>query len=344
MKISLEKLATLTNSEVSGDKNILVSGVATLKEAGKGEISFVSNTKYKKYLDNCKASAVILSPELARSFSGNALINRDPYLTYAKVLKIIYQDTNTSYSVHEAAVIDEGVNIGEKASIGANVVIETGALIGEGVSIGAGSYIGKNSVLGDNVMLHSNVTLYADTKVGHHSIIHSGAVIGADGFGFAPQQDKSWYKIEQIGNVVIGSDVEIGANTTIDRGALGSTQIAKGVKLDNQIQVAHNVHIEAHTVVAAGTVIAGSTSIGKYCQIGGAVAIAGHLNIADDVIITGKSMVIKSINKPGVYSSGITSDENRTWRKNLARFKKLDEMAKTIKYLEKRLMTNNDEG
>jgi UDP-3-O-[3-hydroxymyristoyl] glucosamine N-acyltransferase len=342
MVFTLEELAKLTNSTFQGDKSCSLDGVDSLQDAGAGFISFVSNPKYIKLLDASRASAVILSPVLAKNYLGNVLINSDPYLTFAKVVKL-FNPTDDIYSgIHPNASIAKTVTVESGVNIAANVVIDDGVVIKEGVSIGAGSFIGANSIIESGTLLHSNVTIYSDTKVGKDSIIHSGAVIGADGFGYAPQKDKSWYKILQVGNVVIGHDVEIGANTTIDRAALGSTQIGNGVKIDNQIQIGHNTKIGEHTAIAAGTLIAGSTTIGKYCQIAGAVAIAGHLNIVDNVIITGKSMVIKSIDKAGVYSSGIAADENKKWRRNAIRFSQLDEMAKTIKRLDAELTAIKD--
>ncbi len=339
MSFTLGKLAGLTDSTIQGDKSCSLEGVASLYEADAGYISFVSNPKYIKLLNTTNASAVILSPALAKDYSGNVLINSDPYLTFAKIVKLFHSVDKISAVIHPSASIAKSAVVASDVNIAANVVIGDGVIINEGVTIGAGSFIGENSIIESNVLLHSNVTLYSDTEVGSHSIIHSGAVIGADGFGYAPQKDKSWYKILQVGNVVIGSDVEIGASTTIDRAALGSTQIGNGVKIDNQIQIGHNTKIGEHTAIAAGTLIAGSTTVGKYCQIAGAVAIAGHLNIADNVIITGKSMVIKSIDKAGVYSSGIAADENKKWRRNAIRFSQLDDMAKTIKRLEKQLVS-----
>jgi len=335
MPFSLKQLADFTDSRVKGEKALIIENVATLQDATNGQISFISNPKYKKHLKTTKASAVILTPELADNYDGNALINADPYLTFAKVVYAFHKPNDSISSVHPSAVISETAIIGNNVSIGANAVIEDGAQLADSVNIGSGCVIGKYCLLSSDVRLHANVTLYANTEIGARTIIHSGAVIGADGFGFAPQKDKGWYKILQIGNVIIESDVEIGASTTIDRAALGSTKICKGVKLDNQIQIAHNTEIGEHTVIAGGTVIAGSTTIGKRCQIAGAVAIAGHLQIHDSVIITGKTMVNKSIKKSGVYSSGITADENSKWRRNVARFKQLDELAKKIKNLEK---------
>ncbi len=344
MTFTLEELAEQTGSSIKGNKDCLLEGVATLNDAGVGEISFVSNPKYINLLDSCKASAVILSSSLAEDYAGNALINEDPYLTFAKIVRIFHTLNNNSdlALIHPRATIADSASIDNGVNIAANVVIDENVIIKSGVTIGAGCYIGENSLIEKNTLLYSNVTLYSDTQIGVNSTIHSGAVIGADGFGYAPQKDKSWYKILQVGNVVIGDDVEIGANTTIDRAALGSTQIGNGVIIDNQIQIGHNTIIGDHTAIAAGTLIAGSTTIGKYCQIAGAVAIAGHLQIVDDVIITGKSMVIKSIDKAGVYSSGIAVDENKKWRRNTVRFSQLDDMAKTIKRLEAELIDIKD--
>ncbi len=339
MTFTLEELAKLTASSFQGNKDCILDGVASLSDAGSGDVSFVSNTKYRNLLSSCGASAVILPPPLAKNYEGNALVNNDPYLTFAKTVRLFHStkvDMNLA-KIHPSASIAKSASIDRSVIISANVVIDENVTLKAGVTIGAGSYIGENTFIERNTLLYSNVTIYADTKVGEGSIIHSGSVIGADGFGYAPQKDKSWYKILQVGNVVIGRDVEIGANTTIDRAALGSTEIGNGVKIDNQIQIGHNTKIGEHTAIAAGTLIAGSTTIGKYCQIAGAVAIAGHLNIVDNVIITGKSMVIKSIDKAGVYSSGIAADENKKWRRNAIRFSQLDEMAKTIKRLEKKV-------
>ena len=337
MTHTLEQLAKLTNSKFSGDKNIKINSVAALDEASQGQISFVSNPKYINKLAGTAASAVILNKGLAESYDGNVLINSNPYLTFARVLEILYAEPNSKATVHNSAVIADNVELHSTSNIGPNVVIEEGVTIKESVKIDAGCYIGKGCHLAEGVHLYPNVTLYKETQIGRNSIIHSNVVLGADGFGFAPTQEKSWFKILQVGNVVIGKDVEIGASSTVDRATLGTTYINDGVKLDNQVHLGHNVKIDAHTVIVAGTVIGGSSSIGKRCQIGGAVAISGHLTVTDDVIITGKSMVIKSIKTAGVYSSGIAADENKKWRKNAARFKQLDEIAKKVRHLDEKL-------
>ncbi len=337
MEFTLSRLAELTQTEPKGDKQTMLRNVATLKDAMAGDISFVSNPKYKRQLETTKASVVILSAQLAENYDGNALIAKDPYLTFAKVVRLFNPPKKLAASIHPSAVIDKLAVLGKSVNIAANVVIEKGVNIKDGVQIGAGSYIGENSNIDQDTLLYANVTLYSDSQVGKNTIIHSGVVIGADGFGFVLQEDKSWYKILQVGNVVIGDDVEIGANTTIDRAALGSTNIANGVKIDNQVIIGHNVKIDENTIMPGGSLVAGSTNIGKRCQIGGGVAIAGHLEIADDVMITGRSMVTNSLKTAGVYSSGITTEENAKWRRNAARFRSLDKMAKQLNQLEKKL-------
>lgn len=339
---TLEQLAQLTQSTYSGDKHTEIDSVASISDASTRQISFISNTKYLNQLEGTSASAVILNAKLAETYQGNALINDDPYLTFAKVLYLLHKTDQTTRSVHKSANIDSTANVDESATIGANVVIEAGVTIASQVTIGAGSYIGQNSSINSGTHIYPNVSIYNDTNIGKNTIIHSGAVIGADGFGFAPTPDKEWYKILQIGNVVIGNNVEIGANSTIDRAALGSTEIRNGVKLDSQLHIGHNAIIDEHTVMAASTVVGGSTHIGKRCQIGGATAIAGHITIADDVMITGKSMVTNTIKSAGVYSSGIPIDANKQWRKNTARFKKLDELARKVSQIEKNTANPNN--
>jgi UDP-3-O-[3-hydroxymyristoyl] glucosamine N-acyltransferase len=334
--LSLSKLAQITASERRGNADLIITGISSLQSASKGDISFAVGRKYLSQLNNCNASAVIVTPELAELYKGNVLINKSPYLAYAQVVSAFYPQQVIPAFVHPSCIIDPSASISSSASMGAHVVIGKNVRIADAVIIEAGSIINDNCSIAKNTHLHANVTLYADSQIGANNIIHSGAVIGADGFGYAPDQGE-WYKIKQLGNVIIGNQVEIGANTTIDRAALGSTRIADGVKLDNLIQIGHNVHIGEHTAIAACVAIAGSATIGKRCQIGGASAIAGHLSIADDVIITGMSMVISSIKSAGVYSSGMPVNENRKWRKNIIRFTQLDKMAQKIRQLEKRI-------
>lgn len=335
--LSLSELTEITASKLQGNPDLMISGISSLDSATTGQISFAVGRKYLKQLQTCNASAIILTEELATLYQGdNVLINKHPYLAYAKAINAFHPEHTVKASIHPSSIIDASANIANTASIGAHVVIGKNVIIEHAVTIGAGSVINDHCTIDQDSYLHPNVTLYANSKIGKNTRLHSGVVIGADGFGYAPKQNQ-WYKIKQIGNVIIGNDVEIGANTTIDCAALGSTIIENGVKLDNLIQVAHNVKIGEHTAIAACVAIAGSTTIGKHCQIGGASAIAGHLTITDNVIITGMSMVISSIKSAGVYSSGMPVNENKKWRKNIIRFSQLDKMAKKIRQLEKRI-------
>jgi UDP-3-O-[3-hydroxymyristoyl] glucosamine N-acyltransferase len=338
--LTLSKLAKITSSELHGDADLIIKGVSSLDSATKGDISFATGRKYLSQLNQCNASAVILNADLATDYNGdNVLINKSPYLAYAQAIAAFYPEQAINSGIHPSSIIASSASIATSASIGANVVIGENVTIADAVVIGAGTVINNNCSIGKNSYLHANITLYANTQIGQNTCLHSGVVIGADGFGYAPDKNK-WYKIKQVGNVIIGNEVEIGANTTIDCAALGSTIIEDGVKLDNLIQIGHNVHIGEHTAIAACVAIAGSAIIGKRCQIGGASAIAGHLSIADDVIVTGMSMVISSIKTAGVYSSGMPVNENRKWRKNIIRFTQLDKMAQRIRNIEKYISKN----
>lgn len=333
--LTLSELSEITSSELQGNADLVITGVSSLDAAIKGEISFATGRQYLSQLNRCNASAVILNADLATHYQGDhILVNQSPYLAYAQAIAAFHPEKRVQADIHPSSIIATSASIAKSAFIGANVVIGEQVTIADSVTIEAGSVVNNNCSIGKNTHLHANVTLYANTQIGKNTHLHSGVVIGADGFGYAPNQ-KKWYKIQQIGNVIIGNDVEIGANTTIDRAALGSTIIEDGVKLDNLIQIGHNVHIGAHSALAACVAVAGSATIGKRCQIGGASAIAGHLTITDDVIVTGMSMVISSIQTAGVYSSGMPVNENRKWRKNIIRFTQLDKMAQKIRKLEK---------
>ena len=336
--LSLFELAQLSDCELQGDPNCQIAHIAPIAEAQYGAISFVSEKKYQAYLANSNASAIILPPAMAHLFNGNKLLSHNPYLSYAKVVTALFPAQKSTGKIHASAIIDPSAIIADYVSIAANVVIEAHCHIHQGAIIGAGCYIGTQCVVGEASQLQANVTLYANTEIGQHCLLHSGAILGADGFGFAPQASGEWYKIPQIGRVILGNEVEVGANTCIDCAALGTTQLGNGVKLDNLIQIAHNVQIGAHTAIAAQTAVAGSVTIGARCRIGGAVAIAGHLSIADDVVITGTTLVSHTIRHKGVYSSGLVVDENSKWRKNVARFKKLDDLYRKVIKLEKYLL------
>lgn len=336
MKLALKKLAEEVGGSVIGDGDCLIEGVATLKNAGPGEISFLTNLKYKSELENTRASAVILTEKHAGACSTNALVVANPHAAYAKIATRLHAEAKPESGIHPTALVEEGCDIHETVAIGPHSYIEAGVSLDAGTVIGPGCYLGKGVTLGKDCRLSARVSIMRHCRLGDRVLVHPGVVIGADGFGQA-NDNGSWIKVPQIGAVRIGHDVEIGANTTIDRGAIEDTIIEDGVKLDNLIQIAHNVRIGRNTVMAACGAVAGSTVIGVNCLIGGSVAIAGHLTIADNVTLTGRSTVLQSITEPGVYSSSSPLEPNKLWHKNYIRFKQLDEMARRIKTLEKKL-------
>ncbi|UCE89039.1 MAG: UDP-3-O-(3-hydroxymyristoyl)glucosamine N-acyltransferase [Pseudomonadota bacterium] len=339
MSVTLEELARRVGGEVQGDGECRIDSVGTLIGASAGQISFLSNVRYKRHLKDTQASAVIISPDdlAASEYTGNAIVSQDPYLAYAKVAVQLNPGPPARQGIHASAVVDATAVVHESAWLGPNCVIEANALIGERVQIGAGSVVGEGTAIGADTVLLPNVTLCHGVKIGMRGRIHPGAVIGSDGFGIALDGGR-WTKVPQLGSVQIGDDVEIGANTTVDRGAIDSTIIEDGAKLDNQIQIAHNVIVGAHTAIAGCVGIAGSTRIGKHCAIGGGVGIAGHLEIADHVTLTGGTTVLQSIRRSGVYSSGAPVETNQKWHRNYLRIKQLDEMARRLKELESRLL------
>ncbi len=329
----LKDLAAQLDVEYKGDGDCEITAVATLQNATQGTISFLANSKYKDQVEGCKASALIVNQELSKMMDRTRLISDNPYLIYAKVTQILYPKSGLLSEISQNAHIAQSAVIGKDCEISANVFIDSDCVIGDQVTIGAGSVLCGSSIIGNGTIIYPNVTIYKECQIGNNCIIHSGAVVGADGFGFANDKGQ-WVKIEQVGRVVIGDHVEIGANTTIDRGAIENTVIENGVKLDNQIQVAHNVHIGENTAIAGGTAIAGSSKIGKNCTIAGMVGVTGHLNICDDVHVTAKSLVTKTISEPGVYSSSFAADYDRKWKKKLARINLLDGLFKRVKKLE----------
>lgn len=334
IKHSLATLATHIGAEIRGDSATLIEGIATLEKADQGQLSFLANPQYLKFLPHTRAGAVIVSPQMASQCKTNQLVMDNPYLGYAMASQLFAQPASTSSGIAKSAILGESVVLGDAVVVGPSAVIEDNVEIGANSVIGAGCYIGRNSSVGEGVVLNPNVTIYHGVKLGNRVRVHSGAVLGADGFGFAPHQGK-WIKIEQLGGVKIGDDVEIGANTTIDRGALDDTIIGNNVCLDNQIQIAHNVTIGDGTVVAACTGISGSTHVGRHCLVGGGVGIAGHLTIADGAQFTGMTLVTHDIKEPGVYSSGTGVEPSKSWRKNAARFRQLDALARRVGKLEK---------
>ena len=334
MSFALGELAVRFGCELRGDPELRVERVATLAAAGPGDLGFLANPHYRPQLVATRATVVVVDAAHAALSPVAALVSANPYATFARMAALLHPEPIFSAGVHPSAVVDPGTRLPASASIGAGAVIGSGALIGERTRIGPGCVIGDGVVIGADSLLHSGVTVIAAAQLGERSRIHPGVVIGSDGFGFAPDAG-AWTKVPQLGSVRIGADVEIGANTTIDRGAIGDTVIEAGAKLDNQIQVAHNVHIGAHTVIAACVGISGSTRIGARCMIGGAVGIVGHLDICDDVVVTGMSMVAHSISVPGVYSGGIPAEPAPLWRRLVGRFKRLEALAERVRRLER---------
>ena len=346
MPISISELAqqiseiTEIETQVRGETNTQINSFATIDAAGPGQITFLSNPKYKKHLNKCQAEVVILAPAVVDSWSGCAIVMENPYAGFAIAAQILDISPKQSDGIHQTAVIHTSAKIGQNVKIAANAMIEADVEIGDNSEVGAGCYLGEGTILGSGCKLWPNVTLYHGVILGNDCVIHSGSVVGSDGFGYAPitkDGNQNWLKIPQTGGVVIGNNTEVGAGTTIDRGAIENTKIGQGVILDNQLQIGHNVEIGDYTAVAAGTLIAGSTKIGNNVTIGGACAINGHLNICDRAFITGRTFVMKDIKDAGVYSSGMPASTNKEWRNNTARYRKLTELFDRVKTLETKL-------
>jgi len=332
--LSLGELAERFDCTVQGDADIRLTHVSTLEDADAQAITFVANARYLPMLASTQAGAVILSPQYAGQSPIPALIARNPYATYARVASVLHPVPAAQPGAHPTSVIGRGVHLEAGVSVGPGCVIEEGASLGTNVVLGPHCVVMRNAHIAANTRLVARVTVCADVTIGERCILHPGVVVGSDGFGNAPDNG-AWVKIPQLGSVRIGNDVEIGANTTIDRGTLKDTVIEDGVRLDNLIQVAHNVRIGAHTAVAALVGIAGSTTIGKHCVIAGKVGIADQLEICDGVTVMAMTAVGASIHKPGVYSGAIGMDEVTRFRRSAVRFRQLDEMAKEIRALKK---------
>jgi UDP-3-O-[3-hydroxymyristoyl] glucosamine N-acyltransferase len=335
-KYSLKELADFLGAALHGDPQCVIFGIAALDKAKAGQISFLEKADYRQHLAKTEASAVILRAEDFKEVKHNVLIVPDPYVAYAKLTALFVEKQNGQKGIHATVIVGKDCKIDNTANIGPYSVLGDAVKIAEHVEIGPGCVIGDHVEIGSETQLRSRITLYNSVKIGERVLIHSGAVIGADGFGMANDKGK-WQKIYQLGSVVIGNDVEIGANTTIDRGALDNTIIEDGVKLDNQIQVGHNVQIGAYTAIAGCVGIAGSTIIGKHCMIGGGVGISDHIKIADGSVIAGRSNVAKSIEKPDIYASIIPAMPRRIWWRILTRIMQLDDFAKRLQKLEKHL-------
>ena len=337
MKLSLGEIADQFDLEVVGEASTEIRGIANIADAVPGDLTFLFSPSYKKHLETSRASAVVIRDSDITDCDIPALISAQPRLEWANIAALFDGTPPPDKLQHETAVIGSGVSIGEGVSIGANSVIADGAVLADGVCIGAGCSVGARTELGSGTRLHANVTLYHDVKIGSRCLIHSGAVLGADGFGFEfDSQTATLVKIPQVYGVHIGDDVEIGALTTIDRGALNHTVIGKGVKLDNQVQIGHGVSIGAHTAISGCTAIAGSTRVGSYCLIGGGVGMIDNIEVADQVEITARTLVTHSITEKGRYSSGTPLMKSRDWKRSVIGIRKLDDLIKRIRRLEKK--------
>jgi UDP-3-O-[3-hydroxymyristoyl] glucosamine N-acyltransferase len=332
--LTLARLSELLGADYRGDGSVEISAVASLENARPGQLGFLSDSRYRKFLAVTKASAVIVSLEDAGNCSVPVLISNNVYSSYARAAALLEPEISTKQGVDASAVVDPAAKIADSAWIAAHCVIGAGAIIHGSVQIGPGCVIGEGVEIGEHSRLVARVTVMHHVAIGQRALLHPGVVIGSDGFGMA-MENGSWIKIPQLGGVKIGNDVEIGANSTVDRGALDDTVIEDGVKIDNQVQVAHNVRIGAHTAIAGCVGISGSTHIGQYCTLAGGVGLVGHLELTDHVHVTAMSMVTHSISRPGTYSSGTPLMRNSLWRKSAVRFKKLDDLFRRLSRLEK---------
>ena len=333
-EFTLGEIAAKLGARLVGDANKKICGIQSLRSALDNQISFLSSPGFRADLEKTKAAAVIVSEDDLDKCPVDALVLDDPYLGYARISGWFENRPMIPVGIHSSAIIDETARVSESARIGPYVVIGAGVEIKAEVSIGANSVIGCESFIGESSHIAANVTIYHGVTLGKRVLVHSSAVIGSDGFGFAIDKGR-WHKISQLGRVVIGDNVEIGAGTTIDRGALDDTLIGNGVKLDNQIQIAHNVEIGEDAAFAGCVGVAGSSKIGRRCTIAGGVVVAGHLEMADDVHITAMGLVTKSLKKPGVYSSGTGISPHQQWKRNVVRFRQLDQLATRVSKLEK---------
>lgn len=335
---TLVDLAQRLGAELVGDPQHRITSLATLQSATAAELSFIANPVYKKYLATTHAGAVLVTRELADMVVGNKLVVANPYLCFAQLTPLFDTQSRHLPEIHPTAVIGKNCVLGKEVRIEAHVVLADGVVLGDQVSVGAGSYIGADSQLGDRTKLHPNVTIYHGVSIGSDCLFHSGSVIGADGFGFAPS-GQGWVKIHQLGGVLIGNRVEVGANSAIDRGALDDTVIGDGVIIDNLVQIGHNVRLGKNTAIAGHSAVAGSVTIGENCTIAGKVGIAGHLSLADKVHVSAMTLVSGSIDQAGSYSGSLPIGPTKEWRKNAARFRQLDQITTRLIKLERHLKT-----
>jgi UDP-3-O-[3-hydroxymyristoyl] glucosamine N-acyltransferase len=342
MGVSLGELAVRFGCELRGDPDARVDRVGTLANADSRSLAFLANPHYRQQVATTAAGAVVLDAASAAICATAALVCENPHATYARIAAVLHPFPAAPPGIHPSSVIAPGARIDPSAHVGALSVIGEGAVIGARAFVGPQCLVDEGATLGEDVRLMARVTVCHRVEIGARTVIQPGAVIGGDGFGFAQERGR-WIKVPQTGTVRVGPDVEIGANTTIDRGAIEDTIIEEGVKLDNLIMVAHNVRIGAHSALAAGVGISGSTTIGRRCMLGGHVGIGGHLTISDDVVITGCTMVSHSVPRPGVYSGGIPLEEAHVWRRLVARFKRIDSLVTRLKALERNTAPDQEE-
>ncbi|MSP53102.1 MAG: UDP-3-O-(3-hydroxymyristoyl)glucosamine N-acyltransferase [Gammaproteobacteria bacterium] len=331
---ALAEIAQLIGAQVQGDASKQIDGVASLISATPSKLCFIMAPKYLALLADTKAGAVVISPELAAQCSISALVVKNPHLAFTRAAKLFVKENSIPLGMHKSVIVGDNCHIPNTVRIAAGVVLGNNVQLGEQVIIGANSVIGDDCQIGANTELKANVTIYHNVSMGRDCLIQSGTVIGSDGFGNV-KDGVHWISVPQLGTVRIGNNVEIGANSTIDRGALDDTIIADGVRLDNLVQVAHNVQLGENTAMAAQSGVAGSAIVGKNCLVSGNVTINGHITVCDNVVFTGRAMVTNSIDEPGVYSSGTGIFKNLEWRKMVARLRHLDKLARTVSKLEK---------
>ncbi|MGC9457300.1 MAG: UDP-3-O-(3-hydroxymyristoyl)glucosamine N-acyltransferase [Halothiobacillaceae bacterium] len=334
--LSVAALAGLVDGRVVGDADRQVDHVDSLDQAGSGAVTFATGRRFARALSSTRATVVLLEESLLASCPTTAIVVDNAHVAFARAARHFAPAARTAPGIHPSAVIDEDVQIDDTASVGPLCVVESGARIGPGVTLGPGCHVGSEASIGKDTRLIARVTVLERVRIGARCLVQPGAVLGSEGFGLALDGGR-WVRVPQLGTVIIGDDVDIGANTTIDRGAIQDTVIADGVKLDNLIQIAHNVEIGEHSAIAGCAGLAGSSRVGRHCTLAGGVGLAGHLELADNVHVTGMSMVTRSIREPGVYSAGTPLDSNRHWHRNAVRFKQLDRMARRLDELEARL-------
>lgn len=334
--VSLSELARVIGARLAGDGSKRILRVASLQDACADALSFLATDRQRRHLAHTHAGAVILRPQDLVAAPVAALVCDDPHVAFARAAQHLTGASRSTVGIHPTAWVHPEALLEGQVSIGPHASIAAGAYLARRVSVAAGCVIGEAVEIGEDSRLMANATIYPNTIIGRRVIVHSGAVLGSDGFGYANDAGR-WIKVPQLGRVIIGDDVEIGANTAVDRGALGDTVIEEGVKLDNLVQIAHNARVGAHTAMAGCSAISGSTRVGKYCSIAGGAGLAGHLHVCDRAQVTGMTMVTHDIREPGSYSSGTQMAPTRRWRRNAVRFNRLDEMAQQLRHLEQQL-------